>query len=79
MSPHSDPTDRPSPPEGLVQRLAVALATPRPWQRIVDAERAHGYFKGRARHLLSTVHDWLAVVEREEEAAKKEFAQLTDR
>ena len=54
-----------------MQRLALALATPRPWQRIADPERARGYFEALARHLLTTVRDQLAVVEREERAAKQ--------
>jgi hypothetical protein len=37
----------------LVQRLAAALATPRPWQRITDPERAHAYFEGRAKRMLT--------------------------
>jgi hypothetical protein len=42
-------------PEPLVKRLAAALATPRPWQRIADPERARGYFEAHTR--LATAHD----------------------
>jgi hypothetical protein len=71
VPPWGKPIDRPPPPERLVQRLAAALASPRPWQRIVDPERARGYFEGRARRWLATANDPLAVVEREERAAER--------
>jgi exodeoxyribonuclease-5 len=52
-----------------VRRLATALAIPRPWQRIADLERARSYFEARARHLLATARDPVALVEREERLA----------
>jgi hypothetical protein len=58
--------------DALVQRLAAALMTPRPWMRITDPERARGYFEARARHVLATAaRDPLAVVEREELCVKR--------
>jgi hypothetical protein len=55
--------------ERLVQRLATALAVPRPWQRITDPDRSRSYFEARARHWLASAGDPLALVEREERAA----------
>jgi hypothetical protein len=63
------PGELPSPPEALVQRLAAALGTPRPWMRIRDAAKAHSYFEARARAMLAAAPDQLALVEREESAA----------
>jgi hypothetical protein len=57
--------------DGLVQRLATALMTPRPWQRITDPVRARGYFEARARHLLSRAKDPIAEIEREEQVARQ--------
>jgi hypothetical protein len=57
------------PSEPLVQRLTAALMRPRPWMRITDPERARGYFEARARHMLATTSDPLALVEREERSA----------
>jgi hypothetical protein len=58
--------------DGLVQRLAAAMMTPRPWQRITDAARARAYFEARARHMLAaTIGDRLALIEREERAAAR--------
>jgi hypothetical protein len=53
-----------------VQRLTVALATPRPWLRVTNPERARSYFEARARGMLTSVHDQLSLVEREEREAK---------
>ena len=52
-----EPPARPAapsiPPDDLVERLAAALAAPRPWQRIVgDPARAMAYFRGMARNRL---------------------------
>jgi hypothetical protein len=56
----------------LVQRLAAALMTERPWQRIADSELARTYFEARARHMLATGSgDPLALIEREELCAKR--------
>jgi hypothetical protein len=70
------PTE-PSPPDfdTLVARLAAALATPRPFQRLSgDPARALAYFQSRARHMLSTARgheDQFNVVVREERLAAK--------
>jgi hypothetical protein len=57
-------------PEQLLHRLATALATPRTWMRITDPERAAGYYRARALHMLATTTgDPLALVEREERSA----------
>jgi exodeoxyribonuclease-5 len=63
------PTHRFPPPEHLVQRLATALATPRPWQRRVDPERALRYFEGRAKQMLAAARDPATLVAREERLA----------
>jgi hypothetical protein len=66
----TEPEPSPTAPEHLVQRLATALMTERPWMRITGPERAHSYFEARARHLLATTaSDPLALVEREERTA----------
>jgi hypothetical protein len=64
----TDALTRPiAPPEHLVQRLAAALMTPRPWMRITNPELARAYFEARARHMLATASDDpLALIEREE-------------
>jgi hypothetical protein len=42
-----------TPPAALVERLAVALAAPRPWQRVVgDSAPALAYFRHQARRRL---------------------------
>ena len=53
----AEPPARPAapsiPPTDLVERLAAALAAPRPWQRIEgDPARAMAYFRGMARNRL---------------------------
>jgi exodeoxyribonuclease-5 len=63
------PTHRSPPPEHLVQRLATALATPRPWQRPTDPERALRYFEGRAKQMLAAARDPATLVAREERLA----------
>jgi hypothetical protein len=65
-APLSPPAAAPPAAEPLVARLATALGALRPWQRITDPERARGYFEARARHMLATASDPLALVEREE-------------
>ncbi len=60
------PGEVPPPPEYLVQRLATALCTPRPWMRFADPVKARRYFEARARHMLSGALEPAAVVEREE-------------
>ena len=43
-----------TPPAALVERLAAAMASPRPWQRVVgDAAPALAYFKAEARRRLT--------------------------
>jgi hypothetical protein len=69
-APASGPRDPTFDFDALVQRLAAALMTPRPWQRVTDPVRARSYFEARARHLLSRAKDPLAEVEREEAAAR---------
>lgn len=42
-----------TPPADLVERLAAAMAAPRPWQRIEgDPAPALAYFRGQVRRLL---------------------------
>jgi hypothetical protein len=41
----------------LVERLARALAAPRPWQRVTDQDRALDYFRGEAKRRLSLLPD----------------------
>jgi hypothetical protein len=54
-----------------VQRLATAIATPRPWHHIADPERARGYFEAVARRLLATARDPVAMIAREEREAER--------
>jgi hypothetical protein len=64
----------PTGPEHLVPRLTAALATPRPWQRIADPDRAGAYFEARARHMLATARDPVAheaLIRREEREAER--------
>jgi hypothetical protein len=73
----TEPLPPPPPPDfdSLVARLAAALATPRPYQRISgDPDRALAYFRNSARRLLSTARgheDQLIIVVREEQLAAK--------
>jgi hypothetical protein len=79
LNPPAAPTEPPPPPppdfDTLVARLAAALATPRPFQRISgDPDRALAYFQRRARHMLSTARgreDQLNIVVCEERLAAK--------
>jgi hypothetical protein len=79
LKPPAATTEPPLPPppdfDTLVARLAAALATPRPFQRLSgDPGRALAYFSARARHLLSTARgceDQLTIVVREERLAAK--------
>jgi hypothetical protein len=41
------------PPADMEERLAAALAAPRPWQRITDETKALAYFRGMARNRLA--------------------------
>jgi hypothetical protein len=61
----AEPKPPPPPPQHVVQRLAVALARPRPWMHVADPERAASYFRARALHMLAAAHDPVALVERE--------------
>jgi hypothetical protein len=68
----AEPLPPPPTHEPLVQRLAIALMTPRPWQRVTDPVRARVYFEARARHVLATARTSpLALVEREEQIASQ--------
>jgi len=61
------------PPAGLVERLARAMATPRPWQRVTDPQRGLAYFRGQARRRLTAI-DPIArglLVQAEEAAARR--------
>jgi hypothetical protein len=76
----AEPQHSAAPPEHLVQRLAASLACPRPWMRIADPERAAGYFRARALHMLTRASDCatrLALVEREEGAAARWGTPIT--
>jgi hypothetical protein len=73
----AEPKPPPPPPEHLVQRLAAALATPRPWMHVADPERAASYFRARALHMLAAVRDPVAVAEREEREAARWAASTT--
>jgi hypothetical protein len=69
VPPWGEPTDTPPAAEHLVQRLAAALAKPRPWQRATDPELALRYFEGRAKQMLAIARDPVALVEHEERLA----------
>lgn len=49
----ANPPQHPPPPAELVERLAKALAAPRPWQRVTDPVQAADYFAGEARRRLA--------------------------
>jgi hypothetical protein len=67
------PPPRTEPPADLVQRLAVALAAPRPWQRMTDPEKALAYFRAQGRRRLAPLDPlarWLLVQAEEAEARR---------
>ncbi len=49
---HDGPAAPAGPPADLVERLAAALATDRPWQRVTEAAKALPYLKQQARQRL---------------------------
>jgi hypothetical protein len=46
---------RTEPPADLVERLAGAMAQPKPWQHITDRERAMSHFMADARRRLAAL------------------------
>jgi hypothetical protein len=76
-APPSPPAAAPPPTEPLVRRLAAALGTPRPWQRITDPVHAAPYFRARALRLLAQARDPAALVAREEAEARRWIPSTT--
>ena len=72
--PEGGPPAVTEPPADLVERLAQAMAAPRPWQRVVgDPAPALAYFRGEARRRLDRL-DPLArgmLVQAEEAEARR--------
>jgi hypothetical protein len=68
---------RTDPPADLVQRLAVAMAAPRPWRRVTDPVIGLAYFRGQAHRRLEPL-DPLArglLVQAEEADARRHGGQ----